>query len=168
MRTLALAALLALAPAALAETPWDVAKKSAGKATVGQLEHQVNQRLLEEGRKNQCSFVTDKAELQPGCDQKLRRLANVLIDAKKQLNGAGVQNFKFEVSGHTDTSGSADHNRKLSEDRAAVIAREMVARGVPKNEIIAVGMGSKKPLVKPDDTAAKKAKNRRYELQVRL
>jgi outer membrane protein OmpA-like peptidoglycan-associated protein len=29
-------------------------------------------------------------------------------------------------------------------------------------------MGSEKPLVKPDDTPAKKAKNRRYEVQVKL
>jgi outer membrane protein OmpA-like peptidoglycan-associated protein len=29
-------------------------------------------------------------------------------------------------------------------------------------------MGSDKPLVTPDNTPAKKAKNRRYEIQVRL
>jgi len=29
-------------------------------------------------------------------------------------------------------------------------------------------MGSERPLVTPDDTAAKKAKNRRYEIVVRL
>jgi outer membrane protein OmpA-like peptidoglycan-associated protein len=31
-----------------------------------------------------------------------------------------------------------------------------------------MGLGSDRPLVTPDDTAAKKAKNRRYEIQVRL
>ena len=29
-------------------------------------------------------------------------------------------------------------------------------------------MGSERPVVTPDDTPAKKAKNRRYEIQVRL
>jgi len=43
-----------------------------------------------------------------------------------------------------------------------------VARGVPENEIVAVGKGSEEPLVKPDETPAKKAKNRRYEIRVRL
>ena len=38
----------------------------------------------------------------------------------------------------------------------------------PGTNIISVGMGSDKPLVTPDDTKAKKAKNRRYEIQVRL
>src|SRR5919201_68080 len=87
------------------------------------------------------------------------------FEAAKQLNGAGISNYKFEVSGHTDSSGSADHNKELSGKRAAVIVKELVTRGVPQGEIISVGLGSDRPLVKPDDTAAKKAKNRRYEIQ---
>jgi OmpA-OmpF porin, OOP family len=166
--TIALAVLALTASSAAAQTPWDVAKKAAGNATVGKLEKQVNKRLLEEGRKNQCSFKTDSDVLEPGCDAKMKRLSNALIDAKKQLNGAGVQNFKFVVSGHTDSSGNAKHNDELSAKRAAVVERELVARGVPKDDIESVGMGSKKLLVKPDDTAAKKAKNRRYEIQVKL
>jgi OOP family OmpA-OmpF porin len=167
--TVALAVLvLASASRVSAQTPWDAAKKAAGSATVGKLEQQINKRLLEEGRKNQCSFKTDTDELEPGCGAKMKRLANALVDAKKQLNGAGVQNFKFVVSGHTDSSGSAKHNDALSAKRAAVIERELVANGIPKDEIQSVGMGSKRPLVKPDDTPAKKAKNRRYELQVKL
>jgi OOP family OmpA-OmpF porin len=46
--------------------------------------------------------------------------------------------------------------------------KELAAKGVPADEIEAVGMGSERPLVKPDDTPAKKARNRRYEIQVRL
>lgn len=167
-RAIVVAALLAAAPSALAQVPWDVAKKAAGKATVGKLEKEINKRLLDEGRKNQCSFKTDTAELEKGCDQKMRRLANVLVDAKKKLNSAGVSNFKFEVSGHTDTTGSAEHNKELSARRAAVIEKELVAKGISQQEIESVGMGSSRPLVKPDDTPAKKAKNRRYELRVKL
>jgi len=162
--TLLLAALLALVP----QAPWDIAKQAAGKATTGKLEGEINKRLLAESRKNQCSFKTDTDVLDKGCDKKLRNLAGSLIDAKKRLNSAKVQNFKFEVSGHTDTSGSASHNKELSQKRAAVIVKELVARGVPQNEIVAVGKGSEQPLVKPDDTPAKKAKNRRYEIRVRL
>jgi outer membrane protein OmpA-like peptidoglycan-associated protein len=166
--TLAAALLLALAPAALAQTPWDAAKKAAGSASVGKLEKEINRRLLEEARKNQCSFKTDTAELEKGCDQKMTRLSNALVDAKKKLSGAGVKNFTFVVSGHTDSSGNAAHNEELSKRRAAVVEQELVAKGISKTEIESIGMGSKKPLVKPDDTPAKKAKNRRYEVQVRL
>ncbi len=158
----------ALATPALAQTPWDLAKKAAGKATTGKVEKEINARLMSEGRKNQCSFKTDTAELAPGCDAKLKRLSNALIDAKKKLTAAGLSNFKFEVSGHTDSTGKAEHNKELSGRRAEVLAKELVSRGVARDEIISVGMGSDRPMVTPDDTPAKKAKNRRYEIQVRL
>jgi outer membrane protein OmpA-like peptidoglycan-associated protein len=81
---------------------------------------------------------------------------------------AGVTDFKFEVSGHTDSSGKPEHNKELSGKRAATIVRELVARGIASNEIISVGMGAERPLVTPDDTPAKKAKNRRYEIQLKF
>jgi outer membrane protein OmpA-like peptidoglycan-associated protein len=168
-RTLLAVALAALVPAAgLAQNPWDVAKKAAGGSATATLEKEINKRLLEEGRKNQCSFKSGTAELEKGCDAKARNLAKALVDAKKKLNSAGVQNFKFVVSGHTDSTGSAEKNRALSADRAAVMVKQLVAKGVPAGEIESVGMGSERPLVTPDDTPAKKAKNRRYEVQVRL
>jgi len=168
----AAAAVLAAAPRAASaqgtQVPWDAAKKVAGGATVGALQKQVNKQLLAEGRKNQCSFKTDTDVLEPGCDAKMKRLSNALVDAKKRLDGAGVKNFVFVVSGHTDSTGSAKHNEELSARRAAVVQRELVAKGIPADEIESVGMGSRKPVVKPDDTEAKRARNRRYEVQVKL
>ncbi len=141
---------------------------AAGSAARDKAVKEANARLLAEGRKNQCSFKTDSDELMPGCDAKVKKLADTLIDVKKHLNVAGVTNFKFEVSGHTDTSGKPEHNKELSAKRAAVIAKELEGRGVPSSEIISVGMGSERPLVTPDNTPAKKAKNRRYEIQIRF
>jgi outer membrane protein OmpA-like peptidoglycan-associated protein len=152
----------------LAQAPWDVAKSVAGGAATKKLEGEINKRLLDEGRKNQCTFKTDSDQFDKNCDKKLQNLGNALIDAKKRLNSSGVQNFKFEVSGHTDTTGNEPHNKELSQKRAAVIVTELVKRGIAEKEIVAVGKGSSEPLVKPDNTAAKKAKNRRYEIRVRL
>jgi outer membrane protein OmpA-like peptidoglycan-associated protein len=166
--TLAVVAVLTLVPAVARPQLWDSAKKVAGKATTGKLQKDINSRLLAESRKNQCSFVTDSDQLAPGCDAKVRRLADALVDAKKKLNGAGVSSFKFVVSGHTDTRGSAQHNKDLSARRAAVIEKELVKKGVPESDVESVGMGSERPLVKPDDTPAKQARNRRYEIQVKL
>jgi OmpA-OmpF porin, OOP family len=154
--------------AMLAQAPWDIAKSAAGSAATKQLESEVNKRLLAEGRKNQCTFKTDSDQFDKNCDQKLKNLGNALINAKKKLNSSGVKNFKFEVSGHTDSSGSEPHNKELSEKRAQVIVKELIKRGIPQDEIVAVGKGSSERLVKPDDTPAKKAKNRRYEIRVRL
>ncbi len=166
---LAVVAALTFTPTvALPQTAWDSAKKVVGKATTGSVQKEINRRLLAESRKNQCSFVTDTDRLAPGCDAKVRRLANALVDAKKKLNRSGVENFKFVVSGHTDTTGSAQHNKELSARRAAAMERELVKKGVPASDIESVGMGSERPVVKPDDTPAKRARNRRYEIQVRL
>ena len=148
-----------------------LAKKATGSAANGARDKavkEVNAKLLAEGRKNQCSFKTDSDELAAGCDNKLKNLANSLVDAKKRLSVAGVTSFKFEVSGHTDSSGKPEHNKELSGKRAAVIERELIARGIAKGDIVAVGMGSDRPLVTPDNTPAKKAKNRRYEIQLRF
>src|SRR3954468_21142264 len=133
------------------------AGESASGAAKGEVEKKVNAKLLADARKNQCSFKTDSDQLAPGCDAKLKQLTNALVEAKKQLDAGKVQNYKFEVSGHTDSAGKADHNKELSQKRAAVIVKELVARGIPQKEIIAVGMGSDKPLVTPDNTPAKKA-----------
>jgi OmpA-OmpF porin, OOP family len=148
-----------------------LAKKAAGGVAGGardKIVKEVNAKLLAEGRKNQCNFKTDSDVLMPGCDKKLKSLANTLVEMKKKLAVGGVTDFKFEVSGHTDSSGKPEHNKELSERRAATIAREMAARGIAPKEIIAVGRAAERPLVTPDDTPAKKAKNRRYEIQVRF
>ena len=148
-----------------------LAGKVAGGAATGardKVVKEVNAKLLAEGRKNQCGFKTDSDELVPGCDSKLKSLTNTLIQMKQRLKVGGVTSFKFEVSGHTDSSGTPAHNKELSGKRAATIVRELVARGVAAGEIISVGMAAERPLVTPDNTPPKKAKNRRYEIQVRF
>lgn len=129
---------------------------------------QVNKRLLDEARKNQCSFKSGTDELAPGCGSKSKKLANVIVDVKKKLQSEGQTGFKFIVSGHTDSTGDAAKNKDLSLRRAQVMVKELVKNGVDQGDIEAIGMGSEKMLVKPDNTPAKKAKNRRYEVQVRF
>ncbi|HEX8440735.1 OmpA family protein [Archangium sp.] len=169
MKALCIAlSLLAVPAVSFAQSPFDQLKKSAGDAGKGAVEKRINAKLMEDSRKNQCSFKSGTDVLEPGCDKKLKNLTNALVEAKKQLDGAGVKNYKFEVSGHTDSSGDAAKNKALSEKRAEVIVKELVNRGIPRGEIIAVGRGSEQRVANPDDTPAKKAKNRRYEIQVRL
>src|SRR4051812_7287408 len=174
--TLAMVISLALATAARAQFDTDALKKAAEEkarteaksAGTGQLEKQINDKLLEEARKNQCAFKSGSDKFEGKCDDKVDRLHSALMDAKKALKDAGVSGFKFEVSGHTDSSGNAKKNKELSQKRAAKMVKELVKKGIPKDEIIAVGGGSEAPLERPDDTREKKAGNRRYELRVRL
>lgn len=146
----------------------ELGKEKARAAGNKQIAAQVNKKLLAEGRKNQCSFKSGTDELAPGCDAKSKRLANVIVEVKKSLQSQGQSGFKFIVSGHTDTTGDAAKNKELSLRRAQVMVKQLVANGVDQGDIEAIGMGAESPLVKPDDTAAKKARNRRYEVQVRF
>ena len=64
------------------------------------------------------------------------------------------------VVGHTDTSGSADYNQKLSVRRANVVVEAMVDMGARRAAIQASGVGETDLEVQtPDNT--KEAKNRR-------
>jgi outer membrane protein OmpA-like peptidoglycan-associated protein len=179
-RSIAVAAALLFAVAARAQLDTDALKKAATgaaeekgrdvgkKAGAGALEKKINEKLLSDARANQCAFKSGSDEFEGDCNDKVTNLFNSLVDAKKSLTDAGFSGFKFEVSGHTDTTGSKAKNKALSQKRAAKIVKELVKKGIAEKEIIAVGMGSSRPLVKPDNTPAKKAQNRRYELRVRL
>lgn len=152
----------------LADKAKDKAKSKASSEVNNQIGKQLNKKLLAEARKNQCSFKSGSDELAPGCGAKSKKLAGIIVDIKKTLQSKNQTGFKFIVSGHTDSSGDAAKNKDLSARRAAVMVKELVAQGVSGDDIEAVGMGSESLLVKPDDTEAKKAKNRRYEVQVRI
>ena len=186
-RSLPLAALLLLATSARAQFDVDSLKKAAGeagktaageaeekgrasakKAGSDELEKKINDKLLDDARKNQCAFKSGSDQFEGSCEQKVKNLFDALVDAKKSLDNAGVSGFKFEVSGHTDSSGKAATNKALSKKRAAKMVKELVKKGIPATEIIPVGRGSEAMLVKPDDTPEKKAMNRRYEIRVRL
>jgi outer membrane protein OmpA-like peptidoglycan-associated protein len=144
------------------------AKKEGKKVATEQVENKVNEKLLAEAKKNQCSFKSGKAVFEGKCDDKVKKTYTALLDAKKVLKDAGIEGFKFEVSGHTDSKGDAKKNKALSAQRAQKMVDELKKQGIPESEIIAIGMGSDAMLVKPDDTKEKQAKNRRYEIRVRL
>lgn len=163
------AALLLISSVAYAEvTPSELHGHKVPNLAKSVLEHRINSKLLAEARKNQCVFKTDTDSLAPGCDAKMKHLASTIIEAKKELSESGITAYKFEVSAHTESGRNATWSKELSERRADVIVKELVERGVPRDEIIATGMGGEQPLVSPDDTPAKKAKNRRYELRLRM
>jgi len=71
----------------------------------------------------------------------------------------------IEISGHTDSDGSDEANRLLSERRAVAVAQYLQDKGIDGTRFIVVGRGEAQPLL-PNDTAKNKWKNRRIEFKV--
>lgn len=73
---------------------------------------------------------------------------------------------KVIIVGHTDHTGSDEYNQKLSERRAASLAKRLAENGIDKNRIETSGKGEKEP-VATNATAAGRAQNRRIEVELR-
>jgi OmpA-OmpF porin, OOP family len=69
------------------------------------------------------------------------------------------------LEGHTDNTGDAAANKKLSLDRAIVVKEIMITGGVADARIGTDGYGEEKPIA-PNETEEGRAKNRRTELVV--
>jgi outer membrane protein OmpA-like peptidoglycan-associated protein len=72
---------------------------------------------------------------------------------------------KIEVTGHTDSVGSAQANRVLSQQRALAVAAFLVQHGVAAERITAIGLGDTRP-VAANDNEEGRAKNRRIEFRI--
>lgn len=70
------------------------------------------------------------------------------------------------VVGHTDRVGSDAANDVLSRQRAEVVRRALIARGIAPENVVAVGRGKREPVVPTADGVAE-ARNRRVEILVR-
>lgn len=72
--------------------------------------------------------------------------------------------IRVEVGGHTDSKGSDQYNRTLSDRRAKAVRDHLVSRGVARSRLEAKGYGESDPIAS-NDTDAGRAKNRRVELK---
>ena len=71
----------------------------------------------------------------------------------------------IEISGYTDDSGDAAHNKELSIERANAVKDALIERGVEDIRMVANGYGESRPLV-PNDSEKNKALNRRVEIRI--
>lgn len=97
------------------------------------------------------TFDVGKATLKPESDKEIARIVALMIDDPS---------LSYEVQGHTDNTGSAASNLKLSQKRAQAVVDRMVKLGVPKDRLTAVGKGQEEPIA-DNDTEEGRAQNRR-------
>ncbi len=75
------------------------------------------------------------------------------------------QSVKFEVRGHTDNTGGAELNQKLSESRAKAVADYLKGKGIDGSRLTSEGFGPNKP-IDTNDTEAGRSRNRRVEFKL--
>jgi outer membrane protein OmpA-like peptidoglycan-associated protein len=104
-------------------------------------------------------FAVGSAELTPAGRRQLTSLATALTD--KQADKAPATK-KILVVGHTDATGSADFNQKLSEQRARAVGQILADVGIPRQNIYYQGAGASRPLAN-NATEQGRTENRRVE-----
>lgn len=82
----------------------------------------------------------------------LNRVAALLVE----------KNFSLKLAGHTDNTGSAALNMRLSKDRAESVKAYLVSQGANASRIEATGYGMNQPIA-TNKTAAGRQQNRRVE-----
>lgn len=100
------------------------------------------------------TFKSNSAELDPSF-YKVLNSVNLVV---KKYNKTVV-----EVAGHTDNTGAADYNQKLSERRANSVAQYLESQGLANNRVVTVGAGESRP-VADNATPEGRQANRRVEL----
>jgi len=101
-------------------------------------------------------FDIDKSDLRPVSQTNLAELAKI-------LNKYPDTNILIE--GHTDDTGSDDHNMNLSKDRAQSVAFYMATLEVKSARFSTAGYGETQPIVM-NDTPEGRQKNRRVDIAV--
>ena len=96
--------------------------------------------------------------------------SDVKPEAKAKMDDlvSKIQGVNLEVIiavGHTDSTGNAELNNKLSVARAENVKNYLVSKGIEKNRVYTEGKGDKQP-VADNKTNEGRAKNRRVEIEV--
>ncbi len=112
-------------------------------------------------------FPVGSATLTPEGYRKLTRVAGEFVEkreaaAQAQPGQAQLPRKKVLVVGHTDSTGPAELNQKLSEQRARAVGEILAAAGVAKSDIYYQGAGASRPIAS-NTTEQGRADNRRVE-----
>lgn len=101
-------------------------------------------------------FDVDSYELKPETKRQLTEFAQTLNK---------YEDTDILVEGHADATGSDEHNKKLSNQRADAVAKYLEAQGVKTSRVDEKGYGESQPIA-DNSTEAGRRKNRRVDIAV--
>lgn len=99
------------------------------------------------------TFDVGKSIVKPESMGEINRITKLMIDNP---------DLSFSVEGHTDSTGNADSNQTLSEQRSQAIVDKLVELGIDNTRLTASGKGQSTPIA-DNGTDEGRAKNRRVE-----
>jgi len=103
-------------------------------------------------------FDVGSSKISASDQEELKKLAQTAI---------GLTGYIVEVTGYTDSTGSAAMNTKLSEDRAKAVITFLMQQGnVPVRHIVAPGAMGEYGAAASNETKAGRAENRRVDVKV--
>lgn len=101
-------------------------------------------------------FATSSAAIEPASYRDLDEMTKIMRK---------YPNTRFAIEGHTDNTGIADANKKLSQERADAVKTYLVGKGIEATRLNAIGYGQERPLGS-NDTDAGRQLNRRVEIHL--
>jgi OmpA-OmpF porin, OOP family len=101
-------------------------------------------------------FDTNKASIKAESNTQINHIAEIL---------KAYPNVKIKIGGYTDTTGKANANIKLSNNRANAVKKALVTQGIKAGRLDAEGYGSEHP-VASNDTEEGRQQNRRIDVRV--
>jgi outer membrane protein OmpA-like peptidoglycan-associated protein len=107
--------------------------------------------------RNEVLFDVNSSGLRSASRDSLREMANVFEK---------YPNTTIEVAGHTDSTGTAAYNQRLSERRANSVSNYLEQLGVRGSRLDAIGYGEAQPRA-TNGTANGRQLNRRVEIHIR-
>ncbi|RYD99826.1 MAG: DUF937 domain-containing protein [Sphingobacteriales bacterium] len=102
-------------------------------------------------------FETGKSVLTQASQNQIKNIALILKN---------YPNATIKIGGYTDNTGDAAINKKISDERAKVVGKELIKSGAAAKQVVeSVGYGPEHPIA-ANDTEEGKAQNRRVDLKV--
>ena len=101
-------------------------------------------------------YEVDKYDLQNESEAELGKIISFM-----KKNPA----VKVEIGGHTDNTGSKEHNQQLSENRAKNVYDHLIQNGADASHLVYKGYSDSKPIA-VNSTEAGRAQNRRTEFMI--
>lgn len=101
-------------------------------------------------------FDVDRATIKTEAQIVLAKLTGILLI---------MRDLNLRVEGHTDSTGSAEYNLRLSRQRADSVYNFLVSQGIDSQRIITAGYGLTRPIA-DNSTAAGRQQNRRVEIVI--